>query len=102
MSFLPILERAFFYLAIMKERPSSNLLFFADIARHTPTDYRAKIAAAYDADSESMTVFTADLADQVVRVSRIGVRKFWMFNIAAIPLLIALIAAAVLMVFPRS
>jgi hypothetical protein len=42
MSFLPILERAFLSLAIMKDRPTKNLLFFADIARHPPADYLTK------------------------------------------------------------
>jgi hypothetical protein len=81
----------------MRDRPTQNLLFFADIARNNPADYFAKVTAAYGQPSKSASALAADIADQVVHVSRIAVRKFWMFNLAALPLLVALIAAAVLM-----
>jgi hypothetical protein len=96
MSFIPVLERTFLWLAILKDRPTTNPLFFADAARLSSDDYLAKIAAGYN-DQVRAGGYAADMSDQIVRISRIAVRKFWMFNLAAMPLLICLIAAAVLM-----
>lgn len=91
-SFLPIRNREFS--RSLRPKESANLIFFGDAAQFDAESYLERARVRYGI--AETTAYQKDIADQIVIVSSIALRKFQMFDWAAYPVVITILMAAVL------